>query len=625
MTRNRRSLIVALAAPLLLLGATCGGKPGIKILNPVHGAHTTASSITVSGTVSNVTPANHKVVVNGVLATLNANKTWSVTLPVNAAVAVNPFYAELKRLSNNATIARTRNVLIAGESVADGDFSLDSVALRINDSGLNTLEPLIASGVSIDPATLMPVGSVVISNYCAIDGGWLGCLGRITARVANPPPSITGFAIDADSMTNFVTGDVDIFNLRIDLDLDGSGLAPDCGLRLTANNTQILGDYGLLPDTVDPSNVDVNQIGSPNVDFTGFDQEFTYGLCDFPLIGDLIQLIIGNVEPTVVAGFEDALDDPDGGGPLDAPVADAIEVALADISISGPIGDTLQVNLDTPLFDVLEDNDGITLGSDTRFTATPVAGTPAPGECAAVAGAPNLAASFHVTEAFPSFGANTPVGNLPYGLAISISTSAFNQMLKAQIECGLLQTSLTEVDLGDGPIPVTAGFLSTFMPQLNNLDPELPMRIDLKPTLAPFLTGNPGPATEIGEIRIPQLLLEVHYNDGIHTGSSSLIIRGALDMRAGFDLSFDPLSGSLAFSISNVSDLVIAFLVNNILVNEVQLAAVLNIVLPQLLPSLGDGLGAFPLPEFFGLQLQGVEVSRNGAFYTLFADLVSGP
>jgi len=283
------------------------------------------------------------------------------------------------------------------------------------------------------------------------------------------------------------------------------------------------------------------------------------------------------------------------------------------------------VNLDTPLFDVLEDIDGITLGSDTRFTASPVSGTPAPGECAAVTGAPNLTASSHITEEFPSFGANTPVGNLPYNLAISISTSAFNQMLKAQIECGLLQKSLTEIDLGYGPVPITAGLLSTFIPTLSGLDPELPMRIDLVPTLAPFLTGNAGPENEIGEIRIPHLLIEVHYNDGIHTGNNSLIVRGAIDMRAGFDLTFDAQSGSLAFTVANVSNLVIAFLVNNVLANEVQLTAVLNYLLPQVLPSLGDSLGAFPLPEFFGLQLQGIEVSRNGQFYTLFADLVSAP
>jgi hypothetical protein len=52
---------------------------------------------------------------------------------------------------------------------------------------------------------------------------------------------------------------------------------------------------------------------------------------------------------------------------------------------------------------------------------------------------------------------------------------------------------------------------------------------------------------------------------------------------------------------------------------------VLGFLLPDVLPALGDGLGAFPLPEFFGLQLSGVEVSRNGQFYTLFADLAAVP
>jgi hypothetical protein len=622
MKRNLRRLALVVA-PFWLLGATCGGVATINILTPAHGTFSTAASVTLTGNILNSAVASSQVRVNGELATLNPDGTWSIDLPLVPASVVNPYYAELKRASDNLTLSRKRIVVVYGESVADGDFSLDAVALRVNDSGLDQLEPLIAGGVAIDPATLLPVGTVVISNYCAIPGPFGSCLGRETVRVANPPASITGFAIDADAMTDFVTGDVDIFDLVIQLDLDGSGIAPDCGLRLTANNTQILGDYALQPASPDPSNVDVNEIGDPNVSFTGFTQEFTSGICDFPLIGDLIQAILGNVEPLVIDGFEDYLADPDGGGPLDAPVADAIEVALADISISGPIGDTLQVNLDTPLFDVLEDTAGITLGADARFTATPVAGTPALGECAQVADAPNLAASYHVAELFPSFGANTP-GGLPYQLAISISTSAFNQLLKSQIECGLLQTSLTEISLGSEPLPVTSGLLAAFIPTLNLFfAPTTPMRIDLKPTLAPLLTGNGGPGGEIGEIRIPHLIMEVHIDDGLHPGESGLIIRGALDMRAGLGLDF--VDGALSFSVSNVQGLTIAFLKNNVNANETQLATVLNLLLPNLLPSLGDGLGAFPLPEFFGLQLDGVEVSRNGQFYSLFANLVPVP
>jgi hypothetical protein len=40
------------------------------------------------------------------------------------------------------------------------------------------------------------------------------------------------------------------------------------------------------------------------------------------------------------------------------------------------------------------------------------------------------------------------------------------------------------------------------------------------------------------------------------------------------------------------------------------------------LPDLANTLGSFPIPSFFGFQLQTVEVGRNGAFLGIFADLV---
>ena len=39
---------------------------------------------------------------------------------------------------------------------------------------------------------------------------------------------------------------------------------------------------------------------------------------------------------------------------------------------------------------------------------------------------------------------------------------------------------------------------------------------------------------------------------------------------------------------------------------------------------LAGSLASFPLPEFFGLQLSGVEIRRNGQFLTLYANLVAG-
>jgi hypothetical protein len=619
MQRNLRWLVLIVMAPIFGLGAVCGPQPSIVIASPAHGSFTTSPTVNLTGTIAGVNPNLHQVRVNGATASLNTtNGEWSITLPASATIGtINPYLAELRDASSGVVKKRQRIVVITGQSVADGAFSLNGVALRIGDAGLDQLEPLIASGVALDPATLLPVNTLLISNYCI--GTLFGaCLGRVDVRVANPPATISGFAIDADSMIDFVAGDIDIQNLRIDLNIIGvSGAAPSCGLRLTASNTQILGDYALSPAIADPTSVDVNQNpGSLDVSFTGFNQQFTSGICDFPLIGDLIQLIIGNVEPIVLNGFEDFLDDPDGAGPLDAPVADAIEVALADISISGPIGEALQVDFEAPLFAVTEDNAGVTLGSDTRITSSTGTG---PGQCQPPIGAPDLLASYHVPEVFPSFGATTPVGGLPYDIAVAISTSAFNQLLKAQIECGLLQTSLTEIDLGTGLQPVTAGLLSLFIPSLTNFDPGQPMRIDLKPTLAPFLTGAPGPGGEIAELKIPQLQIEVHFQG--YAGNGGLVIRGAIDLRAGLGLTFDNQTSSLAFSVASINDLTIAFLISNITVNEASLAQVLGFLLPDVLPALGDGLGGFPLPQFFGLSLGGVEVSRQGQFLTLFADL----
>ena len=618
MQRTTRWLALVALAPLFTLGALCGRPPAvITITSPAHGTFTTAATVAVTGTIANVDPANSQVRVNGTIVPL-VGANWSYTLTTSSSAVLNPIYAELLNTITGQVLARTRNMVIYGNSVADGAFSLNGVALRIGDTGLDQLEPIISSQVTINPAQMLPVGTVVISNYCAIPGPFGSCLGRETATVANPPPSITGFGLDADSMTNVVHGDVRVDNLRIDLNLSGSGIAPSCGLRLSAATTHILGDYAMQPDSVDHSNVDVNEVGNPVVQFTGFQQDFTSGICDFPLIGDLISLIVGNVEPTVVSGFEDALKDPDGAGPADAPIADAIETALANISIAGPIGDALQVNFESPLFDVAEDNDGITLGSDARITSSIGTG---PGQCTPPAGSPDLTASFHVAEAFPTFGALTP-GGLPYHIAVAISTSAFNQLLKAQIECGLLRTSVTELDLGTGLQPLTAGSLLLFMPTLSGFDPATPMRIDLKPTLAPFMTGNPGPGGELGELRIPQLVIEVHIDDGMHPGDSGLIIKGTIDAKAGLNLAFDSQTSSLAFSVGGISNIAIAFLKNNVNANEANLVSVLNFLLPDLLPALGDGLGAFPLPQFFGLSLDGVEVTRTGQFYSLYANLV---
>jgi hypothetical protein len=441
----------------------------------------------------------------------------------------------------------------------------------------------------------------------------------------NPPPSISGFTLDVDSQPAYAFGDIEVQNLNIDLDLDGSGLAPDCGWHFQAATTPILGDYALRRDAADATYVDVNLIGAPNVSFIGFDDNPTYGLCDFPLIGDLIQLIIGDLEPVVQSSLVDYLSDPDGAGVADAPIAEAIEGALAGVSIAGPISGSLGVQIEAPLFEIPglwdgvgEDADGLTLGSDARITSSEGGG---PGQCTPPPGVPNITASYHVPELFPVFGALTP-GQLSYGLGLGISTSAFNQLLKAQVECGLLVSSITQIDIGFGPLTLTAGILGVLIPEFSGLPPATLLRIDLRPSLAPLLSGNDGPGGEIAEILVPHLRAEVR-----EVVSNHLWLALALDFSAGLEIDFDGPTSSLVFSVQSVSaaNIAVAVTQNPLAIPVATLQSALPPVLEPALPALGAGLGAFPLPSFLGLQLQSVEFARTGQFLTLYANLVPAP
>ena len=57
--------------------------------------------------------------------------------------------------------------------------------------------------------------------------------------------------------------------------------------------------------------------------------------------------------------------------------------------------------------------------------------------------------------------------------------------------------------------------------------------------------------------------------------------------------------------------------------------ATLELFLPSLIgvavPTLGDSLGSFPLPEFLGLQLSLIDVDRVGEYISVFFDMSAAP
>lgn len=605
-------------------GSGCN-KFDVFINTPLHGVFTTATSTVITGSYTLLEPGEVSVTVNGAPAgTLNqVARTFSHSVPLNATAIFNPVLVTLTHLPSGTSV-RDRIVVIRGNSVLDGAFSPQSTALRLNDRGLDAIEPLVGGMAAgdLNIGELIPPGTPITSG-CFIDS-FLGCLGSADVRISSPAPSYGGLSINFDAMTGFVFGDINIANLVIHAQINGSGLVPSCGLRLSASNLRLTGNYSMAPHPLDASNIDVNLISPMGVQFTNFNTTFTSGVCDWPIIGDIIQALLPDVQALAVDGIKGFLDDPDGAGPQDSPIAAAIENVLAGISITGPVGEGLGLQLESPLFGIFIDNAGITLGSNSRFTVSVGTG---PGQCVPPVGAPDFTHSYSPPSTFPPFGPNSPATNKPYGLAICISSSGFNQLLRGQTECGLMRTSITEFDLdGSGPLEplaINSTILSALIPEFGQLPPFTPLRVDVAPTLAPVVTGTAGPNGELTGLKVAQLRITI-----VQPGPETIWLEGAVDLPLGMDLSFAPDGSGLAINLGTLEpgDLTIAILKNPLGANATDIEQnVLPSLVAPLVPDLAGALAGFPLPQFLDLQLAGVEVSRTGQFMGLYADLLAAP
>jgi hypothetical protein len=620
--------VVALAS--LVLGARCGTPPRPIIqcvesvetspdcVGPPNGIFTTGTDIIlrgqVVGTLTAVTDLRLTVLNAAgdefsfsILAAMQTDGSFAIIVPIDPAAKFHPNHpmtVEVVRDSGRAV--RDRITVISGQSIADGDFTPQGVALRLNDSGLDQAEPLVAGAATFDLPALLPPGTLVtqISSICDYDV-------RVASYWQNPA---TGPAsIDIDSQSDSVRGDIDFYFHGMSL----SVTTPDwwcsnCTATVDPTWVEINGLYDLRPDPFVSNRIDVEQLGGISLGNTSFNVDISGFTCDlaefFGLIGDDLG---GEIESALGSYLNDpdGPDNPPGSHPQDGPIADAFEDALDGIEISGPIGQAIGVNLETPIFDIFEDTVGITFDSDVRITAS----APDPN-------AVDLAASYHVPAAFPSFGGSTPGGS-PYDLAICISTSGFNQLLKAEIESGLLMASITELDLGFGPTPLTAGLMTLLIPEFSLIDPAMPLRIDVAPALAPVVSGPEVPGEKITDLRISHLVMGMYTDDG----NNNLVLEIAIDAIVGLQISFG--DGALTFGLGDVlaSNLNTTILQNTLGTDELFLQNLLLNLLPLLLPSLADSLGTFPLPDFLGLQLDLVEVSRNGEFMSLFVDLNTAP
>jgi hypothetical protein len=592
-------LAPALLGLALALSASCLPSPELFVDTPAHGAFLNGASVTVTGRL--VQPARFaSLAVNGVATAPAA--AWSVQVPVDPGAVFNRLTAV--GTTTTGAVLRKSVTVVVGDGVQtgfvqDGDATPSGIGMRLSDAGLDQITPIVESlsGDSLD------VSALITARNPIAQGSMSGI--SYTANVVEVGFGDFGIDVDPTPAGLDTTIEIDDFFLEIDLDLGWLGA---CTLEIETVSAAIGGSYDLRPLAADPSFVDVLLVSPVSVTLGGFGSQFVSGICDDPLLGDIVSAIIGegDIQALMQQGFEDNLADPDGSGPQDSPLAGAIESALAGVSIAGPVGAALGGVLEAPIASVAEDAGGLTIAADAAIYTT----SPLPG-------APDLPASYTVNEPFPAFGATTPVQGRPYGLAFAISTSGMNQLLKTQIENGLLRMDVTEF-LGS---PLTAGLLALFIPQLASFDPAEPVVIRLRPTLAPVFTGEPGPQGELARLAIGALAVEMEF-----AAIGQVFLALELDLDAGVDLAFTP--AGLAFTLATPPASAIGVVVTKNLVDtdETVLASTFRNLFPMFAAELESAIEAFPVPSLLGLDLEPVEVARlGGGFLGLFANLVQRP
>jgi cysteine-rich repeat protein len=90
-------------------GYICTGQPSVcvpfvvVITAPTHGIFTTASSVTVTGFITQLTPALAFLTINGTAVPIAANRTFTTTVPLDATKIFNPIRATVTDLVNGSS------------------------------------------------------------------------------------------------------------------------------------------------------------------------------------------------------------------------------------------------------------------------------------------------------------------------------------------------------------------------------------------------------------------------------------------------------------------------------------------------------------------------------------------
>ena len=186
----RAQALVAMCACATLAFTCAGGDEASLELTAFENPVPMAATAVVTGRVYSPLTTRIELTVNDTVIPIEADSTFRAEIALAPGALFHPVVAELR--SPLGLMDRDRTVLITGDSIADGQPSPRSAALRINSAGLERIAPGMASLLDFDLAALLP-HKKKISNRCLVDTFVFGCAGRAKVKVDNPPPKVSGW------------------------------------------------------------------------------------------------------------------------------------------------------------------------------------------------------------------------------------------------------------------------------------------------------------------------------------------------------------------------------------------------------------------------------------------------
>ncbi len=601
----------------------------VIIETPAHGSFTGSldvvdETVAVIGRVEGIDPSLSALVINGADVVVDAQGGF-VTRVALGTGAHFPIDAEVTE-GPTGLRHRDRIVVIQGESVGENDHVDRGATLRLTNLGLNQAAGF-ASVSAEDLAALSPPVGTLVDERCSIE--FFLCLQRVETRVSHAttigridPPRITT-VFKRTSRPPFHA--IRITSVQRDViartkTRQTSGGHVDCDTTVRIGQLTTHSDLVLYADEGDRAKLLADNFDNSVVLGGVTTQVDCFGVGAEIIVGPARDRARTQSPQQTRTSVLRALNRETNGKKV---VERQIESALDAVDVTGPLSEQIMADLEALLvrrsaFSQADAN-GISLVFDTRVTPRTVNEM-----------APELDQSLLVPGSF-EFGALTPGGER-YDSGIAISLSAINQFFRGLTEGGILEQELAQ------DVSLNAGTLSGFVPGLARLLPTTPLKLQMRGTLAPVMTGRPGPDGELIEVSVAQILVDIVDNErpgqAVVDATNRLVLERppggvwmtlAIDLIVGVNPRFDPATRLLNNDLGVLqSSNVVVRVLDSVLGGD---PAITDVVFPVLIASAGgDVLDVFdplPIPALLGLGLVPDEIVLSENHLVVLGDLVA--